>query len=259
MTNKSKRLTKVLTMLLFIGLIFAVTKPISAEDGFPTDETTEEQTETSGYDVGTYIESANTSTQSSQTSNSLTDLVGDLNVEGSISSLSQSPLVQSIISIVSNIVAGILIAVVLFQVILTALDFCYIGVGFTRPYLNPTYQSQAQAGGMGMGGMGGMGRPQTQQKTSIQWVTDEAIKIVSEATPRAGVGGMGMAGMGAQQSTPSKNLYKTYLVARAKIFLFLMLAIVVLVLKATTIFDIGYQVGLLVVNVFEYIANLILG
>lgn len=109
--------------------------------------------------------------------------------------------------------------------VVTALDLCYIGLPFTRAWLNPQYNmagGAAMGGGMPMGGFGGMGRmggmmgggmmgggaQQPAQEYGIRrkWVSDEAVFCVNTyanggmqqqggMSPMGGMGGMGM-GMG---------------------------------------------------------------
>ena len=126
--------------------------------------------------------------------------------------------------------------------LVTALDLIYIGLPFTRSFLNPKYGMQNAAGGMGMGmggmgmrgmgmgmrggmgmGMGGgAGAPQQATETGLrrQWVSDEAEYCVNFAnqqdasTNMAGgamqggmgmMGGMGMGAMGGAMPQQAPN------------------------------------------------------
>ncbi len=119
-----------------------------------------------------------------------------------------SPLVK----VIGNITGCIMVFTVAAIFLVTALDLCYIGVPFTRAFLNPQYASGVQAGGMPMGGMGmgmrgyggmggmgmmgGNGAQQNMPEAGLRrkWVSDEAVAIVAQyaAQPIGQNSAMGM-------------------------------------------------------------------
>lgn len=132
-----------------------------------------------------------------------------------------SPLVK----VLGNITGCIMVFTVAAIFLVTALDLCYIGVPFTRAFLNPQYASGVQAGGMPMGGMGmgmrsygmggmGMGGAGPQQNMPEaglrrKWVSDEAVAIVAQYAAQPigqnsamGMGGGMMGGMGMGMGMP---------------------------------------------------------
>ena len=138
-----------------------------------------------------------------------------------------------LITLFGNITGCIMVFTIGAIFVVTALDLCYIGVPFTRAFLNPQYASGVQAGGIPMGGrgmggfgmggfgggFGGMGASPRQNMPEMvlrrKWVSDEAVAIVAQyaaqpigqnsamgGSPMMGMGGMGMGMMGGAQPTP---------------------------------------------------------
>lgn len=153
--------------------------------------------------------------------------------------------------------------------VVTALDLCYIGLPFTRNFLNP----QAQGGGSPMGGMspmgGSMGGGQPQGK---RWVSDEAVACVSMANPQGGgggmspmggmgmspMGGMGMGGsMGGAQQQPTKSVIMTYLKKRA--FFLIIFAVATILLTSSIFTDCGINLAELSFKVLDKINSMLAG
>lgn len=176
--------------------------------------------------------------------------------------------------------------------VVTALDLVYIGMPFTRSFLNPKYGAQmggaSPMGGMGMGGMGmgmhrgygGMGamgamgggaQQAPEQGMRRQWVSDEAEYCVNFAqrqdqmsagggmSPMGGMGGMGMmGGMGAMQQQqaqpmPTKSIIFMYLKKRA--FFLVIFTVCTIVLMSSIFTDCGLNLAELISKVMNKIGN----
>lgn len=151
--------------------------------------------------------------------------------------------------------------------VVTALDLCYIGLPFTRNFLNPQSQGGGM-GGMGMSPMGGsMGGGQPQGK---RWVSDEAVACVSMANPQGGGGGMspmggmgmspmgGMGGsMGGGQQQPTKSVIMTYLKKRA--FFLIIFAVATILLTSSIFTDCGINLAELSFKVLNKINSMLAG
>ena len=172
---------------------------------------------------------------------------------------------DSITSLLGTLTGIIVIVVSAGIFVITALDLCYIGLPFTRSFLNPSYSQgggTSSMGGMGMGmGMGGMGMGGSQPQASGGkcWVSDEAIACVSMsgsqggggASPMGGMGmGMGMGGMGmssmggmggSQQQQPTKSIITTYLKKRA--FFLVIFAVATILLTSSVFTDCGINLA----------------
>ena len=150
--------------------------------------------------------------------------------------------------------------------VVTALDLCYIGLPFTRNFLNPQSQGGGM-GGMGMSPMGGsMGGGQPQGK---RWVSDEAVACVSMANPQGGGGGMGMSPMGGMgmspmggsmgggQQQPTKSVIMTYLKKRA--FFLIIFAVATILLTSSIFTDCGINLAELSFKVLNKINSMLAG
>lgn len=282
-----RKLTGVFAAFL---LIFTMTvTPISANDGFPTGEdkgapsethdvkegrknstNNEKQTQTQtnkqnnsgGYDVlnpngeGTAIDD---NEEIDGVTEDLKDVYGGLGLD-SIEQVMDTPLAQTAMRITSLIVNLLLVAIIAWMAIGTILDIAVIFITPLRKYLVP---QNAQSSGMGMGGMGGMGRQQ--QVTKIQWISPEAIQIIQATETQGGRGGMGgMPGMGMgmspagaqQQASDTPSPFKTYLKMRSKTFIYLIVAILILVFN-TIWFDVGALVAKIIITIITVIIEII--
>lgn len=160
--------------------------------------------------------------------------------------------------------------------VVTALDLAYIGLPFTRNWLNPA-QAQAQGGMSPMGGMGmmGGGMSQPQQSSQRRWVSDEAVACVALAnpaqaqggmSPMGGMGGMGMmGGMGGMspmggsqpQQTSTKSVITTYLKKRA--FFIVIFAVATILLTSSIFTDCGLNLAELSFKIIDKFNSLISG
>ena len=149
----------------------------------------------------------------------------------------------------------------------TALDLVYIGIPFTRSYLNAGYGAAAQGGGMSpMGGMGmgmgmrGMGMaggmPQGSQPVHTKcFVSDEAVAcvnmVMAQQAPQGGMMGGGMSPMGGmmggmpaqQPQVNTKSVILQYLKKRA-VFL-VIFAICTVILMSSIFTDCGINLAAL--------------
>lgn len=154
--------------------------------------------------------------------------------------------------------------------VVTALDLCYIGLPFTRNFLNP----QAQGGGSPMGGMSPMGGTGGAQPQGKRWVSDEAVACVAMANPQGGsggmspmggmgMGGMGMGGMGmggsmgGAQQQPTKSVIMTYLKKRA--FFLIIFAVATILLTSSIFTDCGINLAELSFKVLDKINSMLAG
>lgn len=156
----------------------------------------------------------------------------------------------------------------------TALDLAYIGLPFTRSFLNPQ-QAQAQGGGMSpMGGMMGGGAQPQESGLRRRWVSDEAVACVAQANPQQGggmspMGGMGMGAMGGmgmggmmgggaqQQQTPTKSVIMMYL--RKRTFFLVVFAVAIILLTSSIFTDCGINLAQLSFKIIDKFNSIISG
>lgn len=219
-----------LALLFAVTLMFGLSTTASASDldalvGEPVSESTTDVEPESGFgSIDLTGESEKNGTDA------LIDAIGSQETFTADSMARAQKLAAPVIALL-NIVSSFLIVVLLAGVgVTTVLDLIFIGLPLTRQYLYPMYNQQVQGGamqgggmmspvgggyggfgrsyGMGMGAMqGGMqGAQQPQmQKTSHQWVSDEAVKIIGLAQPTAQQQPMGMM-VGMQQQQPQQPI-----------------------------------------------------
>lgn len=176
-----------------------------------------------------------------------------------------------IVNIIGTITGFIVMCVSAAIFCITALDLAYIGLPFTRGWLNPQ-QAQPQ-GGMGMGGMG-MGGSQPQADTGLRkrWVSDEAVACVAMSSPQAsqggaspmggmgmGMGGMGMGGMGGSQpqAQSTKSVIMMYLKKRT--FFIIVFTVATILLTSSIFTDCGINLGELLFKIMDKVNSLISG
>ena len=173
--------------------------------------------------------------------------------------------------------------------LVTALDLVYIGLPFTRSFLNPKYGMQAAGGaGMGMGGMGmhggmgmgmrggvgmmggGAGAPQQATETGLrrQWVSDEAEYCVNFANQQdastnmqggAMQGGMGMGMMGGgmmgggmPQQAPNPPATKSiiFMYLKKRMFFIIIFSVCTVILMSSVLTDCGINLAELLQKIF---------
>lgn len=184
--------------------------------------------------------------------------------------------VSLIVNLLGTLAGGIIMLASAGIFVVTALDLMYIGLPFTRSFLEPQYQAGGGAGGgMGMGGMGmgGMGGMQggaagggAEYGFHRRWVSDEAVNCVAaNASPQGGaaggmgggmgMGGMGMGGMGmgggAQKPQPIKSVITEYLKKRS--FFIVVFAVAAILLTSSVLTDSGINVASLIVKILNKI------
>lgn len=197
-----------------------------------------------------------------------------------------SPLVN-VIGTISGFIVMVTSAAIF---MVTAADLAYIGLPFTRAWLNPMYAAGgAQAGGMpmggmgmggmgmrggvgmGMGGMGGMGggaQAPVESGLRRRWVSDEAVYCVNTycqpqqqaqgGMPMGGGMGMGMGGMGAmggmgmggQQQQPMPMKSVIFEYLKKRVFFLIVFAVATTVLMSSVFTDCGINLGLLTIKIF---------
>lgn len=165
-------------------------------------------------------------------------------------------------------------------VVVTSLDLAYIGLPFTRSFLNPQ-QAQQQGGGMrggmvggGMMGGGAQGQPQ-EYGMRRRWVSDEAVNCVALANPQPQGGGMGMSPMGGmggmgmgvggmmggmggqQQPMPTKSVIMMYL--RKRTFFLVVFAVATILLTSSIFTDCGINLAELSFKVIDKFNSIISG
>lgn len=184
------------------------------------------------------------------------------------------------VRVIGNITGCIMVFTVAAIFLVTALDLCYIGVPFTRAFLNPQYASGVQAGGMPIGGMGmgmrgygmngGMmgvnGAQQNMPESGLRrkWVSDEAVAIVAQyaAQPLGqnsamgmGVGmpsGMGMpGGMGAVPTPPAPTKIVIFEYFKRRMVFLVIFAIASTLLLSSVFTDCGLNIAELGVKVMH--------
>lgn len=187
-----------------------------------------------------------------------------------------SVLASPIANVLGTITGGLMIIAGAGIFLVTACDLIYIGLPFTRSFLNPQpvggMGGGMPMGGMGMGGMGGMGGAAQQSQESglrRKWVSDEAIAAVALGQANAGQGGamgmpggmgmgMGMRGgmmggmgaMGGQQPQMStKSIIFEYLKKRT--FFIIIFAVASVVLMSSVLTDCGINIAELLLRIFE--------
>lgn len=264
---KKRQQLGIAAMLLCILTVAPMTVQAN---GFPSNSNTPSgQTEVgAGVDiVGEAIErhqpqQGRTSNSNSVQGNILGEVADSLAIEDTIASTMHEPWVQSIVEIVGRLISISVILIVLWMLVGTGLDIMYIMVEPSRNLLHRGQQQQGR-GGMGMpGGMGLQGGGAA--STAMLFISIEARRLVQEAEATAqgggmgGIGGgMGMMGGGAQQpQAQPKHPIRKYIHLRAKAFIALMIAIVLLMFN-TFIFDIGTQLAniliYLIIAIFDII------
>lgn len=171
-------------------------------------------------------------------------------------SVTASPIIN-VIGTISGFIVMVTSAAIF---MVTAADLAYIGLPFTRAWLNPMYASGgAQAGGMpmggmGMGGMGAMGggaQAPVESGLRRRWVSDEAVYCVNTycQPQQQAQGGMPMGGgMGMQQQLPMKSVIFEYLKKRT--FFLILFAVAITVLMSSIFLDCGLNLGELVLKMF---------
>ena len=186
-----------------------------------------------------------------------------------------SPLVK----VIGNITGCIMVFTVAAIFLVTALDLCYIGVPFTRAFLNPQYASGVQAGGMPMGGgmgmgmrgyggmggmgMGGAGPQQNMPEAGLRrkWVSDEAVTIVAQYAAQplgqnsamgmgggmmGGMGmgmGMGMGGMGGQPMPPTPTKIVIFEYFKRRMIFLIIFAVASTLLLSSVFTDCGLNIA----------------
>ena len=161
-----------------------------------------------------------------------------------------------IVNFIGTMIGFIMLIVTAGIVLVTALDLAYIGLPFTRDFLNPQAAGGATGGMSGMGGgfgggygggfgggYGGMNsgmnaaQPQSQGLMKRRWVSDEAVACVQTATPAPaggmgmgmGIGGFGGGMMGAQQPQPqAKSVIVEYFKKRSVFIVIFTVAAIIL-------------------------------
>lgn len=285
--KKNKIFSLLLSLVMMFTLTFATAAPVYAVDGFPdptptptetsNPNATEEQTaKDEGQSISDFLQennqgvlndSATYEREAEDAGATLTDVLNEVNTTGNMKDLLAEPWARQLISIVGKVIDIILVIVFMAFLLLTALDLAYITFPPVRIMLNK--ERAIQGGGMGMG-MGMTGRS---QGTLARWVSEEALRVVeaTEGGTRQGAGmgamgsmmGMGGMGMGNPQSLQLQagavqSAVKTYLKARAKSSIWLVIA-AVLLLFSTVFVDIGTFVATVIVRVILFILNLARG
>lgn len=182
-----------------------------------------------------------------------------------------STLASPIASAIGTLTGFIMIIVSAGIFLVTALDLCYIGLPFTRTFLDPNAGQQA-GGGMGMMGggmMGGgmMGGQQPQSAGKICFISDEAKACVAQAAgggqpgmggAMPGMGGFGggmggfgggMMGGGAQAAQPTKSVIFMYLKKRA--FFLIIFAVASIILLSSIFTDCGINLAALLTKILN--------
>ena len=198
----------------------------------------------------------------------LSDYMRDYNPITQENMQKANTLASPIASFLGTVTGAIMIVVGAGIFFVTACDLCYIGLPFTRSFLNP---QQAGGGGMPMGGMGGAGAP-AESGLRRKWVSDEAVAAVSMAggggSPAGGGmpmgGGLGMGGMGmgapmggmpmgggAPQST--KSVIFEYL--KKRIFFIIVFAVASIILMSSVLTDCGINIAELLLKILNKFSN----
>lgn len=254
-----KTLFKKLALVLSVMCIIAFASPICLYA-------------TSLDDLSQTNGSSNDSSPSSEDGNAVSDYlqgytpITDENMEQA------SQLAGPVATAIGTITGFIIIVVSAGIFLVTALDLVYIGIPFTRSFLNPNYGAAAQGGGMppmggmgmGMGGMGmrgmGMGMAGGMQQGSQPmhnkcFVSDEAVAcvnmVMAQQAPQGGMMGGGMSPMGgmmggmqAQQApVHTKSVILQYLKKRS-VFL-VIFAVCTVILMSSIFTDCGINLAAL--------------
>lgn len=160
---------------------------------------------------------------------------------------------------------SLLISVILWSIfilsgLVTALDVLYIKVPFTRSFLYT-------AGTDGTGGVSGYNVTGGQSLFGKQWISDEAVSVVSllggsaQANGHAQANGVygagGVANTGAQshgvQQTGGKSVLRVYLTRR--IFTLILLGAMVPILLTPFFIDLGFNVGSMILDIVYTIST----
>lgn len=260
-------------VVLTTGLIMTTSLSASAEgslDGIGTETNqtqTQTQTTTTNSDNVPVTSDSNSSsdidTSASDTINTLNEGLGVTKADAEKANAALAPFVRFF-----NFIFSLALGVTsIFLLGITILDLLYIGVPFTRKFLNPEYgQSQGGGmGGMGMGGMGmggmGMGGGQPQQSRKLQLISDEAKQATALLTGGQsqgggmGMGGMGMGGMGMMggmggQQEPPKTRSVIIDYFKKRLFFLILFGIVFVLFSTTFFFDTGIKLGNWLLNLF---------
>lgn len=196
-----------------------------------------------------------------------------------------------VVKLIGNLTGCVMVFTTAAIFLVTALDLCYIGVPFTRAFLNPQYVSGVQSGGMPMGGgmgmgmrggmgmmggMGGMGgQPGTMPEHGLRrkWVSDEAVNIVAQFAsqpmgPNAAMGGMGgmggmgmmggMGGMGGQPMVPPPTKIVIFEYFKRRTVFLIIFAVASVLLLSSVFTDCGINIAALGVKIMDKINGKIL-
>lgn len=210
---------------------------------------------------------SNTTTQQNDSHNgSVTDYLQSYKPVTDENMANASQYASPITNILGTLVGFIIMLVSAGIFVITALDLAYIGLPFTRNWLNPQgVQSGASSMGGGMMGGGMMGgMPQQQSPQAKRWVSDEAVACValtSSAQPQGGgmmSGGMmggGMMGGGMmnssqpQQNTSTKSVILMYL--KKRIFFLVVFAVATILLTSSIFTDCGLNLAELMFKIMD--------
>lgn len=184
---------------------------------------------------------------------------------------------------IGKLTSALMWIIIAFFFLVTTLDFMYIVIPFTRPWLNDANEDGQGSslpgfggGSQAMGGWGAGGANQTAQKRSImnkQWVSDEAVETVKRlggssqaqvggggmmGSPMGGMGGFGAMGAAPEQDANStRNVLGTYI--KKRVVTFVLLGIGIVLLTSSAILGFGMDVGTFILKVILYIGNMISG
>lgn len=183
-----------------------------------------------------------------------------------------SDTLSPITNAIGYLVGAIVVLIMVFASLITALDLLYISFPPVRNLLykagtdgTGAYTGGGMAGGYGRGFggmmMGGAGGAAGGTNKPTQWVSDEAVTcaalIGGSAQSQAGVGMSGFAGQQPQQQMSTKSVIGMYL--KKRVFFLILLVVGIMVLTSSAIMGTGVnlaQWGIKLINMINgYIPN----
>ena len=229
-----------------------------------------------------------------QLNSNLTDVLGEYQPITQENIEKGAVIANPIVNLIGNFIGCVILIAVALIGGITALDLLYIGVPFTRRFLNPNYgldgaASGAMSGGGMMGGgmmnrgmmnrgmmgggmMGGAQGGMTASPRRICWVSDEAVDVINITQPQQGQqmqGNMGMpmgqamgGMMGGQQpmnDTPGGAKSGILMYLKKRTFFIIVFSLATVLLTSSVLLDSGINIAELIIKVTAKINDAISG